>query len=97
MSFTHYVRYYLNPIKKKQEGQKMEEIMLRPDAKGRINLGDLAEGVSSYRVHVGENGKLTLTPYAEIPFSEKWIFENKEILEKVKQQFEKEANDVVTF
>ena len=39
MSFTHYVRYYLNPIKKKQEGQKMEEIMLRPDAKGRINLG----------------------------------------------------------
>ena len=52
----------------------MEEIMLRQDAKGRINLGDLAEGVSSYRVHVGENGKLTLTPYAEIPFSEKWIF-----------------------
>ena len=75
----------------------MEEIMLRPDAKGRINLGDLAEGVSSYRVHVSENGKLTLTPYTEIPFSEKWIFENKEILEKVKQQFEKEANDVVTF
>lgn len=50
--------------------------MLRPDAKGRINLGDLAEGVSSYRVNIGENGKLTLTPYVEIPFSEKWIFES---------------------
>ena len=75
----------------------MEEIILRPDAKGRVNLGDLAQGVSSYRVNRGENGTLTLTPYAEIPFSEKWIFENKEILEKVKQQFEKEVNDVVTF
>ena len=75
----------------------MEEIILRPDAKGRVNLGDLAQGVSSYRVNIGENSKLTLTPYAEIPFSEKWIFENKEILEKVKQQFEKEVNDVVTF
>ena len=75
----------------------MEEIMLRPDAKGRINLGAFAEGVSSYKVTIGENGKLTLTPYAEIPFSEKWIFENKEVLEKVKQQFEKEAQDVVSF
>ena len=75
----------------------MEEIILRPDAKGRVNLGDLAQGVSSYRVNIGENSKLTLTPYAEIPFSEKWIFENKEILEKVKQQFEKEVNEVVTF
>lgn len=75
----------------------MEEIILRPDAKGRLNLGSLAQGVSSYRVNIGENGQLTLIPYAEIPFSEKWIFENKAVLEKVKQQFEKEANDVVSF
>ena len=65
----------------------MEEVILRPDSKGRINLGDLAQGVSSYRVIKGEDGQLTLNPYAEIPLSEKWIFENKDILEKVKKDF----------
>ena len=68
-----------------QEKCKMNEIILRPDAKGKINLGDLAKNVSSYCVTKDENGKLTLIPYAEIPFSEKWIFEDKEVLETVKQ------------
>jgi len=63
----------------------MEKMIVRPDAKGRINLGELAAGVSSYRVNISENGNLTLTPYAEIPLSEKWIFDNEEALEKVKQ------------
>lgn len=64
----------------------MEKMILRPDAKGRINLGELAAGVSSYRVNISENGNLMLVPYTEIPFSEKWIFDNEEALEKVKQQ-----------
>ena len=63
----------------------MTEIILRPDAKGKINLGDLAKNVSSYRVTKEEDGKLTLMPYAEIPFSDKWIFEDKESLETIKQ------------
>lgn len=67
----------------------MEEAVLRPDIKGRINLGELAKGVSSYRVSKGDNGSLILNPYLEIPFTEKWIFEDKELLEKVKQQFKK--------
>lgn len=71
----------------------MTEIILRPDSKGRINLGDLAAGVSSYRVTIGDHGKLTLTPYAEIPLSEKWIFENQDILEKVKQQLKKKQEE----
>ena len=69
----------------------MEDVVLRPDSKGRVNLGDLARGVSSYRVSLGENGSLTLKPYLEIPFTEKWIFENKEILEKIKQQVQQES------
>lgn len=69
----------------------MDEVILRPDSKGRINLGDFAQGVSSFRVSKGENGSLTLNPYLEIPFTEKWIFEDKDLLEKVKQQFKKEA------
>lgn len=68
----------------------MTKVKLRPDAKGKNSFGDLATGISSYRVAIGENGKLTLTPYAEIPFSEKWIFDDQIILEKVKQQFKPE-------
>ena len=64
----------------------MSEIILRPDSKGKINIGELAQGVSSYRVVIGENGVLTLYPYAEIPFSDKWIFENNELLEKFKNE-----------
>ncbi len=38
----------------------MEQMILRPDAKGRINLGDLAKGVSSYRVNISESGNLIM-------------------------------------
>ena len=69
----------------------MNEIILRPDAKGKINLGELAKNVSSYRVIKEEDGKLILMPYAEIPFSEKWIFEDKEALETVKQHLKQKA------
>jgi hypothetical protein len=44
-------------------------ITVRPDAKGRIALGALAKGVSSFRVHQ-ENGRLILEPYVEIPIHE---------------------------
>ena len=71
----------------------MEETVIRPDSKGRLNLGDLAQGVSSYRVRKGDDGQLILTPYTEIPFAEKWIFENKDLLEKVKQQLKQEDSE----
>ena len=71
----------------------MTEIILRPDSKGRINLGDLAAGVSSYRVAIGDHGILTLTPYVEIPLSEKWVFEDQDVLEKVKQQLKKKQEE----
>ncbi len=35
----------------------MEEVILRPDSKGRLNLGELAKGISSYRVRKEENGQ----------------------------------------
>ncbi len=69
----------------------MEEVILRPDSKGRLNLGELTKGVSSYRVRKEEDGRLILIPFAEIPLSEKWIFENPEILEKIKLQFAQES------
>lgn len=54
-------------------------ITLRPDSKGRITLGALAKNVSSFRVHVEAGGKLVLEPFAEVPFHERWIYENPEI------------------
>ena len=55
------------------------DFTVRPDAKGRITLGALAKGVSSYRIHIEADGKLFLEPFAEIPMRERWIYENPEI------------------
>jgi hypothetical protein len=57
---------------------------VRPDSKGRITLGKLAEGVSSYRVKLEAHGKIILEPYAEIPARERWLFENPETLRRVR-------------
>ena len=60
---------------------KSGEITVRPDAKGRITLGKLAKGISSYRIHSEEGGKIVLEPFVEIPAREHWIFQNPQALE----------------
>jgi hypothetical protein len=70
----------------------MSDIILRPDSKGRISLGAITNNVSSYRVSVEDNGRVVLEPYTEIPLSEKWIFEDKELLEKVISQIKTEQD-----
>ena len=62
-----------------------ETITLRPDSKGRIALGNLAKGISSFRVHQEEGGKLVLEPFVEIPAREHWIFKNPEALAMLEQ------------
>jgi hypothetical protein len=64
----------------------MTNIVLRPDAKGRISLGEIARNVSSYRMTVKDNGQIFLEPYVEIPLSDKWVFEDKELLNKLKAE-----------
>jgi hypothetical protein len=59
-------------------------LQLRPDAKGRINLGKLAQGVSSFHVQQMEDGNILLEPYAEVPAREKWLLENPAALKSVK-------------
>lgn len=61
---------------------------LRPDAKGRITLGKLADGVSSYRARRQADGKIVLEPFIEIPADEQWLFQNKEALESVRRGLE---------
>ena len=55
---------------------------VRPDAKGRIFLGALTEGVSSYTI-IKDHGRIILEPNIEIPAKEKWLWENKTALQQV--------------
>jgi hypothetical protein len=63
--------------------EKFDKV-LRPDSKGRVALGELAEGVSSFHVSV-DGDRIILEPYAEVPAREKWLFENREALASVKR------------
>ena len=62
-----------------------QNLTVRPDAKGRITLGDLAKGVSSFRIQQQADGKLILEPFKEIPAREAWLYENAEALASVKK------------
>lgn len=60
------------------------DITVRPDSKGRISLGRLANGISSFKIsRAGE--KLILEPYVEIPAREQWLYKNPEAFNSVKQ------------
>ncbi len=58
---------------------------VRPDSKGRITLGHLAEKISSYRVEASPDGRILLEPFAEIPARERWLYENPAALASVKR------------
>lgn len=49
---------------------------IRPDRKGRITLGRIAENVSSYAVRVNPDGRIILEPYAEVPAGERWLYDS---------------------
>lgn len=60
-----------------------KQVQVRPDSKGRITLGKIAEGVSSFIVSEQPNGAYLLEPMVEIPAREKWLFQNKAALKSV--------------
>jgi hypothetical protein len=60
-------------------------ITVRPDAKGRIALGALAKGISSFKVHQEKDGRVVLEPFTEIPLREQWLYKNPQALEAVRQ------------
>lgn len=71
-------------------------VQVRPDSKGRITLGKLAEGVSSFTVTEQPDGGFLLEPMVEIPAREKWLFENKAALSKVKRGLAESAKGTVS-
>jgi hypothetical protein len=68
---------------------------IRPDSKGRIALGRLARGVSSFQATLDADGRIILEPYAEIPAREKWLFENPSALIAVREGLEQSAQGKV--
>lgn len=63
---------------------------VRPDSKGRIFLGALTDGVSSYTVFK-DHGRIILEPNVEVPLREKWLWDNKEALQQVKKGLQDSA------
>ena len=59
--------------------------ILHPDVKGRITLGAIAKGISSYRMTKDEHGRIVLEPFVEIPERERWLYDNPEALASVKR------------
>ncbi|MDH6266990.1 hypothetical protein M2360_002387 [Rhizobium sp. SG_E_25_P2] len=51
-------------------------ITVKPDADGRVVLGALAAGVSSYKVSKRADGSLLLQPDPAIPPHEAWLRKN---------------------
>jgi hypothetical protein len=74
----------------------MSKRMVRPDAKGRITLGSLAEGISGFLVTRDKEDRIILEPFTEIPAREKWLFENKLALKKVTQGIKDAASHRVS-
>ncbi|MCH9644287.1 MAG: hypothetical protein K0U29_03350 [Gammaproteobacteria bacterium] len=66
---------------------------VKPDIKGRISLGKLAKGVSSFAVSKDSENRIILVPYTEIPAREKWVYTNKKTLNKLKRGIEDAANE----
>ena len=83
-----WVLSHLRKIPRGGNVSRMETKSLRPDAKGRIALGELAEGVSSFRVAKREDGVLELHPFTEIPAREAWLFKNQAALASVRRGLE---------
>lgn len=60
--------------------------ILRPDSKGKISFGSIPENVSGYKMTIEDNGKIILEPQIEISYADKWIFEDKELIEKARSE-----------
>lgn len=63
----------------------LPEKYLKPDSKGRIQLGKLAKNIVRYKVIEENDGKIILLPEVAIPMSEVWLYKNADSLKAVKE------------
>ena len=69
---------------------------LHPDAKGRIALGVLAKGISSFAVLEGKDGRIILEPRVEIPAREQWLLKNKTAMRQVQKGLKDSAKGKIS-
>ncbi len=65
-----------------------EEKYLKPDSKGRIQLGRRAKNIVRYQVIEEGDGRIILLPEIAIPANEVWLYKNKAALEAVREGLE---------
>ncbi|MBL0210421.1 MAG: hypothetical protein IPQ13_05840 [Holophagaceae bacterium] len=58
---------------------------LRPDSKGRITLGSLANGASCFKAFKDKKGRIVLEPQIEVPAIEAWLWKNPAAMEAVQK------------
>jgi|GEM_PF-3148470 len=63
---------------------------LRPDSKGRITLGKLAQGVSGFNVKVDAQHRIILEPLVEVSAQELWLPTKPNALKQLLSQISKE-------
>lgn len=69
---------------------------VHPDAKGRIALGGMAKGISSFHVSQDKDGRIILEPFVEIPAREQWLFKNSAAMKQVKKGLQDSARGKVS-
>ena len=70
----------------------MQEKYLKPDSKGRIQLGKRAKNIVRYQIIEESDGRIVLLPEIAIPANEVWLYKNEEALEAVKKGLEQSAS-----
>jgi hypothetical protein len=64
---------------------------VRPDSKGRITLGSLAAGASSFKAYKDLEGRIILEPQVEVPAAEAWLWQNAAAMQSVQQGLQDSA------
>ena len=64
----------------------------RPDAKGRIALGEYAKGVSRFTIEIDKQDRIILDPNVEIPQREMWLHRNKSAKKSVNTGLEQASS-----
>ena len=68
---------------------------VRPDSKGRITLGSLAGGASSFKAYKDKKGRIVLEPQVEVPAMEAWLWQNPVAMKAVQQGLQDSAEGKV--
>jgi hypothetical protein len=68
---------------------------LRPDSKGRITLGALSCGASSFKAYRDDLGRIILEPQVEVPAAEAWLWRNPAAMKSVQQGLADASEDKV--